>query len=130
MLKPSIGNSTQFPGDDPGVCTPAHKFLNGLNGLKRNVKRPRRIRAPDDPQRQKRTKTLKKPFAQKWRQNSCPEQKESRMNIHADILDNIDTDPGLLDTVTLKWARFESVEAVKAKATEVLNQLTEADFQH
>ncbi|KAJ8951792.1 hypothetical protein NQ318_019765 [Aromia moschata] len=26
--------------------------------------------------------------------------------------------------------RFESVEAVKAKATEVLNQLTEADFQH
>ncbi|KAJ8960408.1 hypothetical protein NQ318_013688 [Aromia moschata] len=26
--------------------------------------------------------------------------------------------------------RFESVEAVKAKAAEVLNQLTEADFQH
>ncbi|KAJ8954773.1 hypothetical protein NQ318_014883 [Aromia moschata] len=26
--------------------------------------------------------------------------------------------------------RLESVEAVKAKATEVLNQLTEADFQH
>ncbi|KAJ8958180.1 hypothetical protein NQ318_006120 [Aromia moschata] len=26
--------------------------------------------------------------------------------------------------------RFESVKAVKAKATEVLNQLTEADFQH
>ncbi|KAJ8960862.1 hypothetical protein NQ318_020160 [Aromia moschata] len=37
---------------------------------------------------------------------------------------------GLLDTVTLKGTRFESVEAVKAKATEVLNQLTEADFQH
>ncbi|KAJ8950926.1 hypothetical protein NQ318_008364 [Aromia moschata] len=30
----------------------------------------------------------------------------------------------------LKGTRFESVEAVKAKATEVLNQLTEADFQH
>ncbi|KAJ8950114.1 hypothetical protein NQ318_017839 [Aromia moschata] len=30
----------------------------------------------------------------------------------------------------LKGARFESVDAVKAKATEVLNQLTEADFQH
>ncbi|KAJ8937539.1 hypothetical protein NQ318_022963 [Aromia moschata] len=59
-----------------------------------------------------------------------PEQKESRMNICADILNNIDTDPGLLDTVTLKGTRFESVEAIKAKATEVLNQLTEADFQH
>ncbi|KAJ8944952.1 hypothetical protein NQ318_013100 [Aromia moschata] len=58
------------------------------------------------------------------------EQKESRMNICADILNNIDTDPGLLDMVTLKGTRFESVEAVKAKATEVLNQLTEADFQH
>ncbi|KAJ8960222.1 hypothetical protein NQ318_003946 [Aromia moschata] len=57
-----------------------------------------------------------------------PEQKESR--ICADSLNNIDTDPGLLDTVTLKGIRFESVEAVKAKATEVLNQLTEADFQH
>ncbi|KAJ8957901.1 hypothetical protein NQ318_001897 [Aromia moschata] len=46
------------------------------------------------------------------------------------ILNNIDTDPGLLDTVTLKGTRFESVEAVKAKATEVLNQLTDAEFQH
>ncbi|KAJ8939692.1 hypothetical protein NQ318_011739 [Aromia moschata] len=44
----------------------------------------------------------------------------------ASILNNIDTDPGLLDT----GKRFESVEAVKAKATEVMNQLTEADFQH
>ncbi|KAJ8934618.1 hypothetical protein NQ318_012652 [Aromia moschata] len=34
------------------------------------------------------------------------------------------------DTVTLKGARFESVETIKAKATEVLNQLTEVDFQH
>ncbi|KAJ8963447.1 hypothetical protein NQ318_018927 [Aromia moschata] len=62
------------------------------------------------------------------------EQKESRMNICADILNNIDTDnsddPDLSDAVTLKGTRFESVEAVKAKATEVLNQLTEADFQH
>ncbi|KAJ8956914.1 hypothetical protein NQ318_014332 [Aromia moschata] len=32
--------------------------------------------------------------------------------------------------VTLKGTRFECVEAVKAKATDVLNQLTEADFQH
>ncbi|KAJ8945322.1 hypothetical protein NQ318_009717 [Aromia moschata] len=30
----------------------------------------------------------------------------------------------------LKGTRFKSVETVKAKATEVLNQLTEADFQH
>ncbi|KAJ8958007.1 hypothetical protein NQ318_002009 [Aromia moschata] len=30
----------------------------------------------------------------------------------------------------LKGTQFESVEAVKAKATQVLNQLTEADFQH
>ncbi|KAJ8953064.1 hypothetical protein NQ318_013406 [Aromia moschata] len=37
---------------------PAHKFLNSLNGLKRDVKRPKTIRAPDG--RQKRTKTLKK----------------------------------------------------------------------
>ncbi|KAJ8946216.1 hypothetical protein NQ318_013027 [Aromia moschata] len=29
----------------------------------------------------------------------------------------------------MKEARFECVEAVNAKATEVLNQLTEADFQ-
>ncbi|KAJ8954988.1 hypothetical protein NQ318_000419, partial [Aromia moschata] len=28
-----------------------------------------------------------------------PEQNESRMNICADILNNVDTDPGLLDTV-------------------------------
>ncbi|KAJ8945970.1 hypothetical protein NQ318_016798 [Aromia moschata] len=61
-----------------------------------------------------------------------PEQKESRINIGTGILNNIDTDPGLLDTVksALKGTRFESVEAVKAKATEVLNQLTEAGFQH
>ncbi|KAJ8949360.1 hypothetical protein NQ318_012024 [Aromia moschata] len=59
-----------------------------------------------------------------------PEQNESRMNICADFLNNIDTDPGFLATVTLKGTRFEHVEAVKTKATEVLNQLTEADFQH
>ncbi|KAJ8957486.1 hypothetical protein NQ318_020512 [Aromia moschata] len=58
------------------------------------------------------------------------EQKESRINICADILNNIDTDPGLLNTVRLKRTRFEGVEVVKAKATEVVNQLTEADFQH
>ncbi|KAJ8939797.1 hypothetical protein NQ318_022727 [Aromia moschata] len=57
------------------------------------------------------------------------EQKELRMNICVDILNNTNTDPGLLDMVTLKGTRFESVEAVKAKATEVLNQMTEVDFQ-
>ncbi|KAJ8955469.1 hypothetical protein NQ318_003569 [Aromia moschata] len=31
---------------------------------------------------------------------------------------------------SLKGTRLETVEAVKGKATEVLNQLTEADFQH
>ncbi|KAJ8952902.1 hypothetical protein NQ318_006519 [Aromia moschata] len=46
------------------------------------------------------------------------------------ILNNIDTDTGLLDTVTLKGTIFECVEVVKAKPTEVLNQLTEADIQH
>ncbi|KAJ8959812.1 hypothetical protein NQ318_011544 [Aromia moschata] len=39
---------------------PAHKFLNGLIGLKRDMKGLKTIRAADDPQRQKRTKTLKK----------------------------------------------------------------------
>ncbi|KAJ8962825.1 hypothetical protein NQ318_001225 [Aromia moschata] len=66
------------------------------------------------------------------------EQKEARINICADILNNIVNDPGLLAMVitcdesssALKWTRIESVEAVKTKATEVLNQLTEADFQH
>ncbi|KAJ8944795.1 hypothetical protein NQ318_003663 [Aromia moschata] len=47
-----------------------------------------------------------------------PEQKESRMNICADILNNIDPDPGLLDTVIMC---DECVEAVKGKATDVLN---------
>ncbi|KAJ8941705.1 hypothetical protein NQ318_023301 [Aromia moschata] len=60
----------------------------------------------------------------------APEQKKSRMYICADILNSIDTNPDLLDTVTLKGTRFEGVEVVKAKATEVLNQLTEADLQH
>ncbi|KAJ8953548.1 hypothetical protein NQ318_002968 [Aromia moschata] len=59
-----------------------------------------------------------------------PEQKESRMNIYADIVNNTDPDPGFLDRVTLKGTRFESMEAVKAEAMEVLNHLTEADFQH
>ncbi|KAJ8944329.1 hypothetical protein NQ318_016136, partial [Aromia moschata] len=44
------------------------------------------------------------------------EQKISRMNICADILNIIDTDPNLLHTVI---TCDESVEAVKAKATEV-----------
>ncbi|KAJ8961765.1 hypothetical protein NQ318_021366 [Aromia moschata] len=39
---------------------PAHKFLNGLNGLKKDVKRLKTIRAPDGPQSQKQTKILKK----------------------------------------------------------------------
>ncbi|KAJ8954149.1 hypothetical protein NQ318_005743 [Aromia moschata] len=38
----------------------AHKFLIGLNGLKRDVKRPKTIHASDGPQRQKWTKSLKK----------------------------------------------------------------------
>ncbi|KAJ8944918.1 hypothetical protein NQ318_012727 [Aromia moschata] len=39
-------------------------------------------------------------FAQKWCQYSLtPEQKDSRMNICADILNNTDTDSSLLDTV-------------------------------
>ncbi|KAJ8938133.1 hypothetical protein NQ318_004703 [Aromia moschata] len=46
-----------------------------------------------------------------------PEQKESRLNICTDIQNNTDTDPGLLDTMTLKGTRFESVEAVGPKST-------------
>ncbi|KAJ8945226.1 hypothetical protein NQ318_011205 [Aromia moschata] len=138
----------------------------GLNGLKRDVVRPKTIHAPDGPQRQKWTKKIGKLMREDCRlsirglaeitgiDKECvrqvlhesfnmrkvcaktvpkllaPGQKESRMNICADILNNTDTDTGLLDTVTLKGTRFESVEAVKSKATEVLNQLTEADFQH
>ncbi|KAJ8938889.1 hypothetical protein NQ318_016093 [Aromia moschata] len=51
MLKEMYGNE----------CTqvPAHKFFNGLNGLNRDVKRPKTTRAPEGPQRQKQTKTLK-----------------------------------------------------------------------
>ncbi|KAJ8956136.1 hypothetical protein NQ318_016591 [Aromia moschata] len=134
---------------------PAYTFLNGL---KRDVKRPKTIRAPDESQCQKRTKTLKKiglfeitRIDKEWirkilhesfnMRKICakvvsklltPEQKESRINICAATLNNIDTDPGLLDTVksALKGTKIESVEAVKAKATKVLNHLTEADFQH
>ncbi|KAJ8948148.1 hypothetical protein NQ318_009235 [Aromia moschata] len=64
-----------------------------------------------------------------------PEQNKSRMNICADTLNNIDTDPSSLDTMItcddkFKVWKFESVEVVKAKPTEVLDQLTKADFQH
>ncbi|KAJ8956890.1 hypothetical protein NQ318_014307 [Aromia moschata] len=98
----------------------------------RDLKRPQTIRAPDGPQRQKWTKTLKKngkliredrPLSIRGlaeitgidksfnMRKVCtkmvpklltPEQKESRMNICADILNNINTNPGFLDTVTLK----------------------------
>ncbi|KAJ8954147.1 hypothetical protein NQ318_005741 [Aromia moschata] len=92
---------------------PAHKFLNGLNGLKRDMKRQKTIRAPEGPQHQKQTKTLIREdrrlsirglaeitgIDKECNSSLTPEQKESRMNICADILNNIDTDPGLLDTV-------------------------------
>ncbi|KAJ8938595.1 hypothetical protein NQ318_020857 [Aromia moschata] len=93
---------------------------------------------PDGPQRQKTDENIEN-VNELIREDLCgkmvpklltPEQKKSRINMSADILNNIDTDPGLLDTVTLKATRFESVEAIKAKATEVRNQLTEAAFQH
>ncbi|KAJ8937083.1 hypothetical protein NQ318_017672 [Aromia moschata] len=73
---------------------------------------------------------LRKVFAKMVSKLLTPEEKESRMNICVDIINNIGTDPGLLDTVTLKGTRFESLEAFKAKATNVLNQLTKTDFQH
>ncbi|KAJ8962733.1 hypothetical protein NQ318_001131 [Aromia moschata] len=98
--------------------------------------KPKKIRAPDSPSTSKTDENIHESFnmrkvCAKMVPKFLPhEQKESRMNICADILNNTDTDPSLLDTVTLKGTRFESVEAVKAKATEVLNQLTEADFQH
>ncbi|KAJ8963118.1 hypothetical protein NQ318_018583 [Aromia moschata] len=44
--------------------------------------------------------------------------------------DNAPAHSALSVKSALKGTRFESVEAVKAKATDVLNQLTEADFQH
>ncbi|KAJ8948145.1 hypothetical protein NQ318_009232 [Aromia moschata] len=46
MLKQVYGN---------GCLSHTHKFLNGLNGLKRDVKRLKTIRAPDSHQRQKRS---------------------------------------------------------------------------
>ncbi|KAJ8951691.1 hypothetical protein NQ318_012233 [Aromia moschata] len=148
---------------------PAHKFLNGLNVIKRDVKRPKTIRAPDGHQRQKTDEniekigksiredrhlsmrgfkeitgidkecvrqmlhesfSMRKVCAKIVLKQKKQRQKESRMNICADILNNIDTDPGFLDTVTLKGTKFVSVEAVKSKAMDVLNQLREADFQH
>ncbi|KAJ8945150.1 hypothetical protein NQ318_001615 [Aromia moschata] len=51
----SFQQTASFPLSIAGIG-----FLNGLNGLKRDVKRPKTIRAPDGPQRQKRTKILKK----------------------------------------------------------------------
>ncbi|KAJ8959626.1 hypothetical protein NQ318_021813 [Aromia moschata] len=63
---------------------------------------------------------MRKVYAKKMPKLLTPEHMESRMNICADILNNIDIDPGLLETVTLKGTRFESMEAVKAKATDVL----------
>ncbi|KAJ8955041.1 hypothetical protein NQ318_000473 [Aromia moschata] len=102
----------------------------------RDVKQPKPIRAPNDSQRQKQTKTLKNigkliredrrlsiqglaeitgvnkrmcsPDESFNMRTGCakmmpkllaPEQKESKMNICSDILNNIVTDPGLLDTV-------------------------------
>ncbi|KAJ8942128.1 hypothetical protein NQ318_000723 [Aromia moschata] len=95
----------------------------------RDVEGPEDDPRPGRPSTPKRTKKLKK-LKNGAKNSLTPEQKESRMNICADILNNIETNPGLLDTVTPKGTRFETVETVKAKATEVLNQLTEADFQH
>ncbi|KAJ8946975.1 hypothetical protein NQ318_015913 [Aromia moschata] len=85
MLKEVYGNE----------CLSRTQVFEYLNGLKRDVKRSKTIRAPGGPQHQKRKKTLRK-----------------------------------LVKLAPKETRFESVEAVKAKATEVLNQLTEANFQH
>ncbi|KAJ8946752.1 hypothetical protein NQ318_002582 [Aromia moschata] len=63
-----------------------------------------------------------------------PIREDRRLSIRgiADItgIDKRMCSPGLLETVTLKGTIFENMEAVKAKATEVLNQLTEADFEH
>ncbi|KAJ8944153.1 hypothetical protein NQ318_013393, partial [Aromia moschata] len=113
---------------------PAHKFLNELNGLKRDVKRPKTVRAPDGPKRKRTLKklilhesfTMRKFYAKMVPRLLSPEQKESRINICADILNNIDTDPSFLDTVILKATRFEGMEAVKVKATGVQNQLTDS----
>ncbi|KAJ8935371.1 hypothetical protein NQ318_022899 [Aromia moschata] len=50
MLKEVYGNE----------CLSRTQVFDGFNGLKRDVKRPKIIRAPDGPQHKKRTKTLKK----------------------------------------------------------------------
>ncbi|KAJ8944489.1 hypothetical protein NQ318_011746 [Aromia moschata] len=99
---------------------PAHKFLNGLNGLKRDVKRSNTIRTPEGPQSRRLSirglaeiiginkecvrQILHESFnmrkvSAKMVPKLTPGQNESRMNICADILNNSDTDPGLLDTV-------------------------------
>ncbi|KAJ8948895.1 hypothetical protein NQ318_005517 [Aromia moschata] len=96
---------------------PANKFLNCVNGLKRDVKRPKTIRAPGRPstirglaeitginkecvrQILHESFNMRKVCAKIVPKLLTPKQKESRMNICADILNNIDTDPGLLGTV-------------------------------
>ncbi|KAJ8962715.1 hypothetical protein NQ318_001113 [Aromia moschata] len=85
---------------------PAHKFLNGLNGLKRGVKRPKAIRASTSKTDENNEKlilhesfNMRKVCAKMMPKLLPPEQKESRMNTYADILNKINTDPGLLDTV-------------------------------
>ncbi|KAJ8956895.1 hypothetical protein NQ318_014312 [Aromia moschata] len=72
---------------------------------------------------------VRKVCAEKVPKLLTPEEKESRMNICVDILNNLDTDSGLLDTVItceescffLIMAPKQSVGAIKAKATDVLN---------
>ncbi|KAJ8950454.1 hypothetical protein NQ318_010332 [Aromia moschata] len=111
---------------------PAHKFLNGLNGLKRDMKRPKTDPLSGRPSTSKKDGNIKiigklnhedrrlsirglaeitgiekecvrqilhesfnmrKVCAKMLPKLLTPEQKESRMNICAGILNNIDTDP-------------------------------------
>ncbi|KAJ8934216.1 hypothetical protein NQ318_009353 [Aromia moschata] len=93
---------------------PAHKFLNGL---KKDVKRPKTIRAPDGPQRQKWMKTLNRSTCAKFAQKMVPklltpEQKESRMNICVDIINNIDTDPGILNNIDTDPGLLDTISAI------------------
>ncbi|KAJ8942211.1 hypothetical protein NQ318_021099 [Aromia moschata] len=114
----------------------AHTFLNGLNGLKRDVKRPKTIRTPNGPQRQKRTKTLVEKIGKLIRD-------DRRLSIRglAQItgIDKECVRHILHESFNMRkilHSRAKGIknehffllttteQTVKAKATEVLNQLT------
>ncbi|KAJ8937151.1 hypothetical protein NQ318_009317 [Aromia moschata] len=104
---------------------PSNREIPDTRNAIGNVQRPKTFSAPDGPQRQKRLKKIGKLIRE-----------DRRLSIrgHTEVTgidkECVQHEQILLDTVTLKGTRFESVEAFKEEVTEVLYQLIEADFQH